>query len=230
MTVEHGQSLRRVFDIFRPDRDVSTARQVRAALGWIYDFVAGDVYSGAVPGLVAPRVARHEGPAVSSHEHGADDGKVPVHHLKKEGKPMAITETLNLNAYLKMVEFVLHSIDESNDEKNIGEIRREFHAKFDVDMDVMLNQNFGLLRLVPLMHMAEKNFLEGTEDGRAIKAIRNAFAHNTFSCDQNGYTFNANRDDGLSVTITYAEFVPFIYRVENAFYASETYRAARARE
>lgn len=55
VTMERGQSLRRVFEIFRPDLDVSTARQVRAASGWVYDFVADDLYPDAVPCLAALR-------------------------------------------------------------------------------------------------------------------------------------------------------------------------------
>src|SRR5882757_6412382 len=51
VTMERGESLRRVFEIFRPDLDVSTARQQRAAAGWLYDFVPADLYPDAVPCL-----------------------------------------------------------------------------------------------------------------------------------------------------------------------------------
>jgi FMN phosphatase YigB (HAD superfamily) len=44
VTMERGQSLRRVFEIFRPDLDFSTVRQQRAAMGWRYGFEHSDLY------------------------------------------------------------------------------------------------------------------------------------------------------------------------------------------
>jgi FMN phosphatase YigB (HAD superfamily) len=55
VTMERGQSLRRVFEIFRPDIDVSTVRKQRAAEGWIYDFTVQDLYPDAIPCLTALR-------------------------------------------------------------------------------------------------------------------------------------------------------------------------------
>ncbi len=55
VVMERGQSLRRVFEIFRPDIEFSTVRKVRAAQGWTYDFVAQDLYPDAVPCLTALR-------------------------------------------------------------------------------------------------------------------------------------------------------------------------------
>jgi FMN phosphatase YigB (HAD superfamily) len=55
VTMERGQSLRRVFEIFRPDMDPATARTFRAAQGWVYDFTAADLYPDAVPCLTALR-------------------------------------------------------------------------------------------------------------------------------------------------------------------------------
>jgi FMN phosphatase YigB (HAD superfamily) len=55
VTMERGQSLRRVFEIFRPDIDPATARKLRAAQGWIYDFTAGDLYADAIPCLTSLR-------------------------------------------------------------------------------------------------------------------------------------------------------------------------------
>jgi HAD superfamily hydrolase (TIGR01549 family) len=55
VTMERGQSLRRVFEIFRPDIDVSNARKLRAAQGWTYDFIPQDLYPDAVPCLTALR-------------------------------------------------------------------------------------------------------------------------------------------------------------------------------
>jgi len=55
MTMWRGQSHRRVFELFRPDLDLATALRQRKALGWRYDFVAGDLYPDAVPCLLALR-------------------------------------------------------------------------------------------------------------------------------------------------------------------------------
>jgi FMN phosphatase YigB (HAD superfamily) len=51
--MERGESLRRVFDIFSPDLNMSQARKLRAAKGWTYDFTPGDRYPDAVPCLTA---------------------------------------------------------------------------------------------------------------------------------------------------------------------------------
>jgi HAD superfamily hydrolase (TIGR01549 family) len=53
--MERGQSLRRVFEIFKPGMDPNTARKLRAAKGWTYDFSAQDLYPDAIPCLTALR-------------------------------------------------------------------------------------------------------------------------------------------------------------------------------
>jgi FMN phosphatase YigB (HAD superfamily) len=50
-----GESLRRVFEIFRPDLDFSTVRQQRAAAGWRYGFQPTDLYPDARPCLTELR-------------------------------------------------------------------------------------------------------------------------------------------------------------------------------
>ena len=55
VTMERGQSLRRVFEIFKPGMDPGTARKVRAAQGWVYDFAVRDLYPDAIPCLTALR-------------------------------------------------------------------------------------------------------------------------------------------------------------------------------
>ncbi len=60
VTMERGQSLRRVFEIFRPDMDPGTARKIRAAQGWCYDFAPGDLYPDAIPCLTALRAAGYK--------------------------------------------------------------------------------------------------------------------------------------------------------------------------
>jgi FMN phosphatase YigB (HAD superfamily) len=55
VTMERGQSLRRVFEIFRPGLDPGMARKQRAQQGWTYDFTAQDLYPDAIPCLTALR-------------------------------------------------------------------------------------------------------------------------------------------------------------------------------
>ena len=57
VTMERGESLRRVFEIFRPDLNIATARQERAATGWRYDFEHVDLYPDAIPCLMALRAS-----------------------------------------------------------------------------------------------------------------------------------------------------------------------------
>jgi len=51
VTMERGQSLRRVFEIFRPDIEFRNVRQLRAERGWVYDFRQSDLYPDAEPCL-----------------------------------------------------------------------------------------------------------------------------------------------------------------------------------
>ena len=44
VTMSRGESLRRVFEIFRPDLVFSTVRAQRAEMGWRYGFEPGDLY------------------------------------------------------------------------------------------------------------------------------------------------------------------------------------------
>lgn len=60
VTMERGQSLRRVFEIFKPGMDPGTARKLRAAQGWIYDFTAQDLYPDAIPCLTALRACGYK--------------------------------------------------------------------------------------------------------------------------------------------------------------------------
>ena len=133
---------------------------------------------------------------------------------------MAKDDIVNLNAALKFVEFILGVIDKDDGTKTVEQIRHEFRNNFKHDLQPMLNQNWGIIRLIPLMLMAQDQFLKDTEDGQKIRAIRNAFAHNDFSCDENGYTFDRNRPNGMTVKISYEDFVPFLWRIENEFYKS----------
>lgn len=55
VTMERGESLRRVFEIFRPDLDFANVRKMRAAQGYTYDFHADDLYPDAIPCLAELR-------------------------------------------------------------------------------------------------------------------------------------------------------------------------------
>lgn len=55
VTMERGQSLRRIFEIFRPDLDPAQARKLRAQNGWRYEFQPSDLYPDAIPCLTSLR-------------------------------------------------------------------------------------------------------------------------------------------------------------------------------
>ncbi|MFY9642752.1 MAG: hypothetical protein WAK07_17910 [Rhodomicrobium sp.] len=131
---------------------------------------------------------------------------------------MAQKDILRMNAALKYIEFVIGIIDKADDTKTVGQLRGAFKEEFKQDLPPLIDQHFGIIRLIPLMHMVEDGYLENTEDGKTIRAIRNAFAHDTFSCDEDGYTFLPNRPNGKLVKISYEDFVLFLWRIENEFY------------
>jgi hypothetical protein len=137
-----------------------------------------------------------------------------------------VANILRLNAALKFIEFVIGFVDRADDAKTVGQLRREFNEKFETELPTLLNQHFGIIRLIPLMHMVEHHFLESSEDGKRLRAIRNAFAHNTFSYDETGYTFLPNRPSGEVVKISYEEFVPFLWRIENEFHLGSQSRGS----
>jgi HAD superfamily hydrolase (TIGR01549 family) len=55
VTMWRGEPHRKVFEIFRPDLDLSTARRQRAAQGYRYEFLPTDLYPDAVPCLTVLR-------------------------------------------------------------------------------------------------------------------------------------------------------------------------------
>lgn len=124
---------------------------------------------------------------------------------------------LAINAHLKYVEYLLNVFDTESDEMTLGEIREAFEKKF-LTRHTLLNQNFGIYRLLPLMLIKEefkkdKKELSGVVE--KIKNIRDSLAHNNFLMNESGYHFNNGKS---KVSMTYGEFVKFIYEVENAFY------------
>ncbi|WP_126399308.1 hypothetical protein [Blastochloris tepida] len=125
---------------------------------------------------------------------------------------------LHLNATLKFIEFIIKNFDEADDTKPIGQIRQEFKEKLGANAPKLINQHFGIIRLIPLMHIAQEKFLDNTEDGKILRIIRNSFAHNDFQCNENVYKFFNNRPNEKDVDMEYEEFVNFIWRIENAFF------------
>ena len=127
--------------------------------------------------------------------------------------------TLSINANLKFIEFVLHAIDTATDTTTVGAIKSEFAATFKTDMPILMNQDYGVVRLIPLLLMREslkkaKVKTNSTYD-RRIDIVRHALAHDNFSCDASGYKFDS---DSGSVQMSYPDFVAFIHKDENEFY------------
>ncbi|MBI5891399.1 MAG: hypothetical protein HZB47_12120 [Nitrosomonadales bacterium] len=124
---------------------------------------------------------------------------------------------LAINAHLKYVEYMLHVFDTYPDETTLKAIREDFQKRFSAQ-HTLLNQNFGIYRLLPIILMKEefkkdKKELVGVTE--QVKVIRDSIAHNSFSIDENGYHFE---NDKKSIFMTYDEFTQFLHEVENEFY------------
>ncbi len=125
---------------------------------------------------------------------------------------------LKINTHLKHVEFLLHSFDNEDDKITLGEIKNKFKDKFKTEYKLLLNQNFGVYRLLPLILIKEeyknqKKELSG--DVEKIKIIRDAIAHHKFSMNEQGYTF---KNDKKTLYFTYENFNLFLHHIENEFY------------
>ena len=128
---------------------------------------------------------------------------------------------LAINAHLKYVEYLLHVFDTYPDETTLKAVREEFERQFSTQ-HFLLNQNFGIYRLLPLILIKEeykkdRKDLVGVIE--QIKIIRDSIAHNSFSIDENGYYF---KNDKKSIYLTYDEFTQFVHKVENEFYEGKT--------
>jgi len=85
VTMERGQSLRRVFEIFRPDIDISNARALRRQAGWEYDFTHEDLYPDAMDCLTTLR-ARGYRVLIAGNQPVESEGALtrlglPAHHI-----------------------------------------------------------------------------------------------------------------------------------------------------
>ncbi len=126
-------------------------------------------------------------------------------------------KTLAINAHLKYVEFLLSEFDNAPNERTIGEIRDEFKTKFST-LHPLLNQHFGIYRLLPLILIKEDYIKANKElegDIETIKIIRDAIAHNNFEINSEGYSFKSDKNEK---TLSYDEFVEFVHKIENDFY------------
>lgn len=127
---------------------------------------------------------------------------------------------LAINAHLKYVEYLLHVFDTYSDETTLKTIREDFKKRFSTQ-HALLNQNFGIYRLLPIILMKEE-FKKDKKDLAGVvmqvKVIRDSIAHNSFSIDENGYSF---KNDKNSFSMTYDEFTQFLHKIENEFYAEK---------
>jgi len=133
-----------------------------------------------------------------------------------------MSDLLSVNAHLKYVEFLLNIFDNGSDELSLGDIKEQFKNRFNT-LHPLLNQNFGVYRLLPLILIKEeyknqKKELSG--DVEKIKIIRDAIAHSNFSISEKGYSFKNNKS---CVDLTYEEFTEFLHRIENDFYNANTH-------
>lgn len=132
---------------------------------------------------------------------------------------------LAINAHLKYVEYLLHVFDTYSDETTLKTIREDFEKRFSTQ-HVLLNQSFGIYRLLPIILMKEE-FKKDNKDlvgvPAQVKVIRDSIAHNSFSVDEKGYHF---KNDKKSIFMTYDEFTHFLHEVESEFY-KEKMKAAK---
>jgi len=126
-------------------------------------------------------------------------------------------QILTINADLKYIEFILKIFDNEKDSLTLGEIRKIFETKFKT-RHILLNQHFGIIRLIPLLMIKEtykqqKKELSGNVD--KIKTIRDSLAHASFEYNERGYLF---KNDKGKISMTYDEFQKFLHEIENEFY------------
>ena len=116
------------------------------------------------------------------------------------------------------MEFILHTFDHGSDDLTLGQIKSQFKDKFKT-LHPLLNQNFGIYRLLPLILIKEEYKEQRKElsgDMQKIKIIRDAVAHSNFTIDKNGYLFE---NDKGKVALSYEGFNEFLHKIENEFYS-----------
>lgn len=126
-------------------------------------------------------------------------------------------DILYINALLKYIEFLLHHFDRSDEKMTLKELRKSFEKQYHHN-DILLNQHFGIIRLMPLILIKEEYKNQNKElinDIQKIKIMRDAVSHNNFSIDKNGYSFKNKKQE---LKMTYLEFQKFLHKIENEFY------------
>ncbi|MFH0854758.1 MAG: hypothetical protein V1891_04705 [bacterium] len=126
-------------------------------------------------------------------------------------------QILQLNANLKFIEYLLFLFDNESDEITLREIKDKFIKKFKTN-PTLLNQYFGIIRLLPLILIKEtyKNLkTELVGNVASIKIIRDSIAHNSFKINESGYIF---KNDTGKVSFSYEEFTSFLHEIEKEFY------------
>ena len=85
VVMSRGQSLRKVFEIFRPDIDFSTVRAKRAEAGYRYDFIHADLYPDAIPCLTELRARGYRVIIAGNQPEASEDALtrlgVPADHI-----------------------------------------------------------------------------------------------------------------------------------------------------
>jgi len=134
---------------------------------------------------------------------------------------------LGFNAWYKYIEFVLGAFDQDSDQKTLGELRLEYHEKFQVKPSALLNQYFGLSRLLIICWMDEVNTNHGKpirdDDVKSMKIIRNAVAHGDVESCPEGILFK-NVKKGTEKFISYDDLVILTHKIENTFYEKSRFR------
>ena len=126
-------------------------------------------------------------------------------------------QILQINANLKYIEYLLNIFDNESENITLKEIKSKFQTEFKTK-PILLNQYFGIIRLLPLILIKEtykslKIELKG--DIEKIKIIRDSIAHNSFEINEFGYLFKNNNHE---IMFSYDEFQLFLHKIENEFY------------
>ncbi|WP_428562909.1 MAG: hypothetical protein ACP59X_22635 [Solidesulfovibrio sp. DCME] len=127
-----------------------------------------------------------------------------------------MNDILAINANLKYIEFILNLFDNGEDNITLADIRLKFRENFKM-IHPLLNQNFGILRLLPIVLIREdiKGSPNKNDDKKNIMIIRHAVCHNGFSMSEKGYKFSCDKGE---VEFNYKDFVDFVHRIENLFH------------
>ena len=123
------------------------------------------------------------------------------------------SDILGINANLKHLEYLLYVFDNEDEKLTLKEIRKSFTEKFKTNHS-LLNQYFGIQRLLPLILMKQvnkENKIKLSGDALTMKKIRDCICHNDFTCTDEGYHFDNN-------ILSYTDFNDLLYRIENDFY------------